>query len=738
MTGGGGRGGGRCPRLRKSMGCGGGATETKKTESNNNIPNSEITEKPSGSPEITELPLTSVVELDLYTQARKVLSFRSPFDSENSPAHPVSISGANTLPGGLSYFLTRHSDGWKRHKKLHSGSKKKSSTLERPHAGNIWAEMEGYFRDLTTEDIDKLAPVSAARFSGIHKCFLIPSLDDNNTLCGLYTSFNRTLATACERDSLNSENEVELISNDKAEVEGMVGQEDNEPRPMDVDGDGGELNKLEIKEKSYGEKTDERELAYFNGIDWLLGSKRKIYLASERHSKKRLLGMDTGMEKLLAAHAVQGLDAICHYCSCGDMGDPLNCLIKCGSCGMMVHQRCYGVQEDVGSSWLCSWCNRKNDAGLSTGRPCLLCPKQGGALKPLRRRGLGSDNGRSEVEFAHLFCCQWIPEVYLENTMTMEPVMNLDELKDTRKKLLCYLCKVKYGACVRCSNGDCRTSFHPICAREARHRMEIWGRRGCEEVELHAFCAKHSEVEDDSGHQSAGDISLTAGVDCVELNDIVTDGDNILDIRLNSKSHAESADLLQPADKETGNENDSKEVNAHSAFNFTMILKKLIDLGKVDARDVASDIGVSANSLNTMLTDNHMVPEVECKLVKWLKSHAHIGSTQKTFKVKIGSLAAPKAEADVAEGPGYPGAVSVEEFDNCETVCVKSVPSRRRTKSRIRIMKDDNSSFSGDKINGGTEGGFDISLPGQSLSEDGLIVETKQKEQMIKHSLVLM
>lgn len=30
--------------------------------------------------------------------------------------------------------------------------------------------------------------------------------------------------------------------------------------------------------------------------------------------------------------------------------------------------------------------------------------------------------------------------------------------------------------------GACRTSFHPICAREASHRMEIWGKLGCDDV----------------------------------------------------------------------------------------------------------------------------------------------------------------------------------------------------------------------------------------------------------------
>ncbi|KAI3460615.1 hypothetical protein Pfo_017278 [Paulownia fortunei] len=416
------------------------------------------------------------------------------------------------------------------------------------------------------------------------------------------------------------------------------------------------------------------------------------------------------------------------------MGGPLNLLIKCGSCGMVVHQRCYGVQEEVNSSWLCSWCKRKNDVSLSTERPCLLCPKQDGALKPVWKRGSGSENEGSEVEFAHLFCCQWMPEVYLENTRTMEPIMNLDELKDTRKKSMCYLCKVKCGACVRCCNGACRTSFHPICAREARHRMEIWRRLGCDEVELRAFCSKHSKVLDDSGNQNAGDISLTADMDLSKLNDIVLHGEDVPDFRPNSKSHSESGGVLQPADEEAGDMNENKDVNSSSAFNFTMILKKLIDLGKVDPKNVASEIGVSPNSLNTVVTDNHVVPEVQHKLLKWLKNNAHIDSIQKTLKVKIRSLVAPKAEVDVAEGPGV---FSVEESDICDTVPVKSVPPRRRTKSNIQIVKDDKSCSSKDKNNDGREGDVDSSLPGQCLSEDGLVGETKQYELMTTRSVVL-
>ncbi|KAI3464451.1 hypothetical protein Pfo_021114 [Paulownia fortunei] len=817
-------GGGRCQRRRKSMAGGRGTAGPQKIDSNCNSPNlkPEITEKPSGSPKITKQPPTSTVELDLYTQARKALSFRSPFDSEDSQAPPAFVSSVNTLPSGVSHLLSRHSDSRKRHKKLHSGSEKKSSTPGRPRGSNIWVETEEYFRELIIEDVERLDRVSSVGFSSNDKFFLIPSLNNDDNLRDRYDTFNRILASACEKDSLNLENGVELNSNGKLEFDEIMAQEENGPRSMDVDGDEAETTELEIKGESNGEKrlNSEKDSTSFSGVEWLLGSRSKIYLASERPSKKRkLLGRDAGLEKLLVARPVEGLESVCHYCSYGDMGDPLNFLIKCSSCGMVVHQRCYGVQEDVDSSWLCSLCKWKNVVDLSTETPCLLCPKQGGALKPVRKRGFGSENKGSKVEFAHLFCCQWMPEVYLENTRTMEPIMNMDELKDTRRKLICYLCKVKCGACVRCSNGSCRTSFHPICAREARHRMEIWGKLGSDEVELRAFCSKHSEVQCDSGSQDTGDICFTgdsvslvskhqqmaltvnesqklesgqrngdklvihietADLDLSKLNDIVLDGEDLLDNRRNSESRPENENALHPAAKYSADRNDNEDVNACSALNFSMILKKLIDLGKVSAKDVASEIGVSPDSLDTILTDNHMVPELQCKLLRWLKNHAHIGSLQKTLKVKIRSLAEPKHVADVAEGVG---AVPVEESNVSDSVPVKSVPPRRRTKSSIRTVKDDKSCSSKDKNNDETtEGGVDLCLPvgedsngpsGESLpdetkkilidpeqhqdnsandsiriedelralvqclSEDGVVGETRQSQQMTMCSHVL-
>ncbi|KAL0326260.1 UNVERIFIED_CONTAM: hypothetical protein Sradi_5195300 [Sesamum radiatum] len=204
----------------------------------------------------------------------------------------------------------------------------------------------------------------------------------------------------------------------------------------------------------------------------------------------------------------------------------------------------------------------------------------------------------------------------------------------------------------------------------------------------------------ESGYKSVIDIE-TAGVDPSKLDDVVLDGEVLPDNGRNSESHQGNGDALHPAAKYSTNRNDKEDVNAY-ALNFTVILKKvlqdhlvqkkilllLIDLGKVNAKDVASEIGVSPDSLNAILDDNHMVPELQCKLLRWLKNHAHIGNLQKTLKVKIRSLVAPKPVADAAEGVGT---VSIEESSISDAVPIKSVPPRRRTKSSIRNVKDDNS-----------------------------------------------
>ncbi|KAL5714485.1 hypothetical protein ACHQM5_016441 [Ranunculus cassubicifolius] len=458
--------------------------------------------------------------------------------------------------------------------------------------------------------------------------------------------------------------------------------------------------------------------------EWLLGSKNKILLTSERPSKKRkLLGSDAGLDRLRLVCPSQGHSSpVCHVCCLGGLDEHLNQLLVCDSCKVAVHQRCYGVEEFPTGSWLCSWCKYCNESGselLST--PCFLCPKSGGALKPM-----GKDSAERKpsvsVKFAHLFCSQWMPELYVEDTRKMEPIVNIGGIKDTRKKLVCNVCKVKYGACLRCTHGTCRTSFHPICAREARQKMEIWGKTGLDPVELRAFCLKHSDSQDNitqlsNNHPSVavsydsslsipvkslvkkphklklslknGDknMILVPALDTVSNksgnSEVSSERDSSVPIS-NTKAESDCHDAQSSVSMETP---DGVKKNNENGFtypadsqDFIQSLRKLVDQGKASLEDVALEIGVSYDSLTAILVGNQPIfsPDLHRKLVKWIRNHEHMGTLQSLSNSTI-SLRTRVTRSDSTN------AVGAVDGDNLDAAHVKAPPS-----NSIRITKDDN------------------------------------------------
>lgn len=251
--------------------------------------------------------------------------------------------------------------------------------------------------------------------------------------------------------------------------------------------------------------------------------------------------------------------------------------------------------------------------------------------------------------------------------------------------------------------GTCRISFHPICAREARHKMEVWGRFGCDnasvnffpeyelllllficnyfvlilrfpyhqyslfflQIELRAFCSKHSEIHDNSSSPQHGEL-CASGTDSSITNQLslqsmdnsqnskisLSNGDKIavgleglddksgdgelqeIDVS-GTRSNAlvasecgEAQNLVDVGLLERTNDDEHKPFNS---LNFAMILKKvfdpvilrliilslflsfqivlsynlyimqLIDRGKVNVKDIASEIGLSADFLSASL-----------------------------------------------------------------------------------------------------------------------------------------
>ncbi|KAL5558323.1 hypothetical protein UlMin_034534 [Ulmus minor] len=709
--------GGRCHRRKKMMGRGadgGCGTEERP------CPVPRVPAKISATqPDISEKSASA--EIDFYTQARKALCQRSPFDVTEE----ASASSVPTLPRALANFLSRQSDTRRRHKKSHPGAQKKSSRRsERAPVSNIWVETEEYFRDLKIADIDTLSEVSNFDPSTARKYFLIPAL----------RSVPRAHADGCG-ENLNGGNVTEHVAGGENGNGGLVNEVGTENQNAFCEKGNGVVEE-EVKKEEGEQPLEDGDLIQTekgsgmdlsSGLEWLLGSKNKICLTTERPSKKRkLLGADAGLEKVLIASSCDGNSSLCHFCSTGDTGNELNRLICCSSCNVTVHQKCYGVTEDVGSSWLCSWCKQKTDISDSA-KPCVLCPKQGGALKPVHP----SVEKEGPGEYAHLFCSQWIPEVYIEDLPNMEPIMNVEAIKETRRKLVCNICKVKWGACVRCSNGACRTSFHPLCAREARQRMEVWGKYGCDQVELRAFCSKHSEVQNiNTTSQSVGppvavgsnsnatnhhSESLlmnkvqnfevgcrngdNAGVQ-IEAHDTNSDRScetesqdmDFLSSKLHARLKSECNDSESINDA-VASERFSEDVNACGSIDFALILKKLVDHGSVNMEDVASEIGISPDSLSASLADDAVVPDLLCKIVQWLKNNVYLNTVQKNMKVKPKVSSKPDLEAiDNTD------AALVTGSDTADSVAVKSVPPRRRTTNNIRVFNDTNVLCSSEEI----------------------------------------
>ncbi|KAG9344003.1 hypothetical protein JZ751_012479 [Albula glossodonta] len=173
-------------------------------------------------------------------------------------------------------------------------------------------------------------------------------------------------------------------------------------------------------------------------------------------------------------------DVVCDVCQ-SPHGEDGNEMVFCDKCNICVHQACYGILKVPEGSWLCRIC------ALGVLPKCLLCPKNGGAMKPTR----------SGTKWVHVSCALWIPEVSIGNPEKMEPIMNVSQIPSNRWALLCCLCKEKTGACIQCSAKNCRTAFHVTCALQRNLEMNTILTEA-DEVKFKSFCPKHSIREGSS------------------------------------------------------------------------------------------------------------------------------------------------------------------------------------------------------------------------------------------------
>uniref|UniRef100_A0A1J3ER91 Protein Jade-1 n=1 Tax=Noccaea caerulescens TaxID=107243 RepID=A0A1J3ER91_NOCCA len=146
---------------------------------------------------------------------------------------------------------------------------------------------------------------------------------------------------------------------------------------------------------------------------------------------------------------------MCVVCQSTD-GEPSNPIVFCDGCDLMVHASCYGnplVKGIPEGDWFCRECvasrslKKKRDKRFS----CCLCTSKGGAVKPTK-------DGR----WAHITCSLFVPEVYFEDPEGREGVC-CGEIPSKRWEDRCYLCKIRRGCVIECSEMKCQLAFHVTC-----------------------------------------------------------------------------------------------------------------------------------------------------------------------------------------------------------------------------------------------------------------------------------
>ncbi|KAI3769385.1 hypothetical protein L6452_00487 [Arctium lappa] len=190
---------------------------------------------------------------------------------------------------------------------------------------------------------------------------------------------------------------------------------------------------------------------------------------------------ETGAEKIDIREEEEEDGIMCAVCQSTD-GDPLDPIVFCDGCDLMVHTTCYGEPLTKGvpeGDWFCSQCQIGNNN--NKGLPCCLCPIVGGALKP-------TNNG----EWAHIVCALFIPEVFFSDPIGREGI-DCSRVPSRRWGRRCYVCKESNGCVVDCSEEKCCLSFHVTCGLKEDVCIEYKEARN-KEVIVAGFCKRHSDL----------------------------------------------------------------------------------------------------------------------------------------------------------------------------------------------------------------------------------------------------
>lgn len=182
--------------------------------------------------------------------------------------------------------------------------------------------------------------------------------------------------------------------------------------------------------------------------------------------------------------------SICSVCL-GDRSDDANEIVECDSCGISVHEGCYGIIDSASVSstvsscttepWFCEACKANKVDPV-----CELCPNYGGIFKE-------TDVGK----WVHLVCALYVPGVAFGEVDQLSMVTLFEMPYSKWGAKICSLCDdgryARSGVCIGCDAGMCKTYFHVTCAQAAGLLSETHSEEADHADPFYAHCKIHSD-----------------------------------------------------------------------------------------------------------------------------------------------------------------------------------------------------------------------------------------------------
>ncbi|XP_038078646.1 PHD finger protein 14-like [Patiria miniata] len=269
-----------------------------------------------------------------------------------------------------------------------------------------------------------------------------------------------------EPDSAGSAAEMEDGDDGSSEGDGEFDDEDEE----DNDEEGDEDSGREVTDSGSEKKTSIGELI------------TKARLGSSKVTDK------TGSGDKPSAKLKMLICAVC----LGEVSIDSDEIVECDSCGIGVHEGCYGeILSDSDSTssvqtasstepWFCDTCK----AGIANAT-CELCPNSGGIFKE-------TDAGR----WVHVVCALYVPGVAFADVEKLRWV-TLSEMPTGKWGVrTCVYCEderfSRTGICISCDAGMCRNYFHVTCGQREGILSEASPEEDIADP-FYAYCKLHVE-----------------------------------------------------------------------------------------------------------------------------------------------------------------------------------------------------------------------------------------------------